>query len=68
MTRSLGADFMTNVMSDTGNRSAFEPLDLMRVIAGMATIGPQTHWEDNARRLVRILVAGPGGIWELAEQ
>jgi len=35
-----------------------EPLDLMRAIAGVATIGPQTEWEHNARRLVPILVAG----------
>lgn len=39
-------------------KADFEPLDLMRAIAGVATIGPQTEWEHNARRLVPILVAG----------
>ena len=36
----------------------FEPLDLMRAVAGVATVGAPSEWEQNARRLVRVLVAG----------
>jgi AcrR family transcriptional regulator len=39
-------------------RGEFDPLDLMRAVAGVATVGPEPNWERNARRLVRVIIAG----------
>ncbi len=41
-----------------------DPLDLLRAVIGVATIDGTSDWQDGARRLVGILVAGlrrPGG-------
>lgn len=35
-----------------------DPLDLLRALAGVANIGSGPGWEDSARRLVDILIAG----------
>ena len=37
---------------------SMEPLDLLRALAGIANIGSGPGWEENARRLVDILIAG----------
>ena len=39
-------------------RVAVEPLDLLRALAGVATVGAGAGWADNARNLVDILIAG----------
>ncbi|HCT57973.1 MAG TPA: TetR/AcrR family transcriptional regulator [Gemmatimonas aurantiaca] len=39
-------------------RVAMDPLDLLRAIAGVANNVPGSHWEESARRLVDILMAG----------
>jgi AcrR family transcriptional regulator len=39
-------------------RVAMDPLDLLRAIAGVANNVPDSRWEDSARRLVDILMAG----------
>lgn len=38
--------------------SSVEPLDLVRAIYGVATASPDGHWEESARRMVDILIAG----------
>jgi hypothetical protein len=43
---------------DGSIRAEFEPLDLLRAVAGVATIGSQPDWEKNARRMIEVLVAG----------
>lgn len=65
VSKSSGADVRAALRMLVGRAVAegcikadFEPLDLMCAIAGVATIGTQTEWEHDARRLVRILVAG----------
>jgi AcrR family transcriptional regulator len=35
-----------------------EPLDLLRALVGVANIGSGPHWQDSARRVVDILIAG----------
>ncbi|HLZ79189.1 MAG TPA: TetR/AcrR family transcriptional regulator [Sphingomonas sp.] len=35
-----------------------EPLDLLRALAGVANVGSGPHWEESAKRLVDILIAG----------
>jgi hypothetical protein len=36
----------------------FEPLDLLRAISGVATSSPGANWQNNARRLADVLIAG----------
>lgn len=38
--------------------ASVEPLDLVRAIYGVATTAPDVNWEDSARRMVDILIAG----------
>lgn len=38
--------------------SSIEPLDLVRAIYGVATASPGANWEDSAKRMVDILIAG----------
>lgn len=38
--------------------ASVEPLDLVRAIYGVATTSPDANWEDSARRMVDILIAG----------
>ncbi|CAN5472055.1 TetR/AcrR family transcriptional regulator [soil metagenome] len=35
-----------------------QPMDLLRAIMGVATSSPSNEWEEGARRLVEVLVAG----------
>jgi AcrR family transcriptional regulator len=35
-----------------------DPLDLMRAVAGVATIGSRDDWEHSAKRLIAVLIAG----------
>jgi len=37
---------------------AFEPIDLLRAISGIASSSPGPNWEDSAQRLVDVLIAG----------
>lgn len=37
---------------------AFEPLDLLRAVGGVASASPGPNWEESARRLVDVLIAG----------
>lgn len=39
-------------------RLDIDPLDLLRAIAGVASINPNADWEEGAKRLVDILIAG----------
>ena len=39
-------------------RLAVDPLDLLRAVAGIAHANPSPDWQDNARRLVDMLIAG----------
>ena len=36
----------------------FDPLDLLRAVTGVATVGAGPDWERNARQVVRVLIAG----------
>ncbi|WP_165228214.1 TetR/AcrR family transcriptional regulator [Aquisphaera insulae] len=36
----------------------FDPLDLLRALAGVASIGPGPSWKPAARRLVDVLISG----------
>lgn len=38
--------------------ASIEPLDLVRAIYGVATASPDANWEESARRMVDILIAG----------
>ena len=39
-------------------RMSVEPLDLLRAISGVATMSTGPGWEENARQLINILIAG----------
>ena len=39
-------------------REDLDPIDLLRALAGVATVGPGPEWEQNARRMVDILILG----------
>ncbi len=39
-------------------RLSFEPLDLLRAIAGVANVSAGAGWQHSARQLVEVLVAG----------
>jgi hypothetical protein len=40
------------------SRLDIEPLDLLRALAGVAGISSVTGWQESAKRLVDILIAG----------
>ena len=39
-------------------RADLDPIDLLRALAGVATVGTGPDWEQNARRMVDILILG----------
>ena len=39
-------------------RADLDPIDLLRALAGVATVGAGPNWEQNARRMVDILISG----------
>jgi AcrR family transcriptional regulator len=39
-------------------RMTIEPIDLLRAISGVATMSTGPGWEENARQLINILIAG----------
>jgi AcrR family transcriptional regulator len=43
---------------EAGIRTDFDPLDLMRAVGGLGSIGFQQNWEQSAKRLVGTLIAG----------
>lgn len=52
------AMLFARVQNDGQAEAALDPLDLLRAVAGVASIGPSPDWAQSARRLVRILVKG----------
>jgi AcrR family transcriptional regulator len=39
-------------------RMDMDPLDLLRALGGVATTSPGPNWQDNARKMVDVLIAG----------
>ncbi|WP_041249256.1 TetR/AcrR family transcriptional regulator [Gluconacetobacter diazotrophicus] len=39
-------------------RLDFDPVDLLRALAGVANVAPTANWQDSARILVDVLIAG----------
>jgi AcrR family transcriptional regulator len=39
-------------------RLEVEPMDLLRAVAGVGNVGAEKHWEESAKRLIDILIAG----------
>tara|TARA_R110002124_G_scaffold16882_5_gene71386 strand:- start:645 stop:1232 length:588 start_codon:yes stop_codon:yes gene_type:complete len=39
-------------------RGDVDPLDLVRAVTGVATINSRPDWQDNARRLIGVIIAG----------
>jgi AcrR family transcriptional regulator len=65
ITGSSGADvraaltaLFKNAVAAKCVRPDFDPLDLMRAVAGVAAIASHGDWERNAKKLVFVLIAG----------
>ena len=65
ITGSSGADvraalteLFENAVAAKCVRPDFDPLDLMRAVAGVAAIAAHGEWERNAKKLVFVLIAG----------
>lgn len=65
ITGSSGADvraaltaLFENAVAAKCVRPDFDPLDLMRAVAGVAAIASDRDWERNAKKLVFVLIAG----------
>ena len=39
-------------------RKDLDPIDLLRALIGVANVATSRHWQESARRLVDILIAG----------
>jgi AcrR family transcriptional regulator len=58
MIRRTVNDLVERAVSANEIRMVIEPIDLLRAISGVANSSPGPNWEDSARWLVDVLIAG----------
>lgn len=58
MLRSTMTSLAERAVAANQIRLTLEPLDLLRAVSGVASASPGPNWEESARRLVDVLIAG----------
>lgn len=58
--RAALAMLYSRAFDEAGIKDDFDPLDLLRAVGGLGSIGPQQDWEQSAKRLVGTIILALG--------